>query len=402
MIPGERASNQFTAYRMVGPENPPSGFPKRFAQTTAWSPGSIELKLTGESQRTWQLVTDLPYNIDRHVSIGIAPGRYQLGSAMRTKVSGWSGDITGYLREGNNEWVPAEPSQTAKYELILEITEADAAAIKAFEMEHVDDIAYAWDCSFGMMGRLLSKLSGADNAEALGLLVDQLISSDAGYLIPATPLDVGAWGTRVRLVYNLLCDHSGKRDERREHSPVRRRFEVDANRIIMRVIMGALHPKCAEYVKPEEIPLAFSAPRFEKHLPDAEESVQQKLTAEQLTPVVGPLPVNTQVVWSVDTTQLRLEPPQGLEVGEIFIHATPAITPEPARDENWIIGALKYSHGNVVAHDGTYAWVKVGLLEEPYPDDPDDRGSPGAAGTKLGADEGYVRLRGSLLKEKNS
>ena len=328
MTPNERASNQFTDFRIVGPENPPPGFPKRFAQTTAWGPGSVELKLTGEPQRKWQLATDLPYNINRHVSTGIGPGTYRLGKAARTKVSGWSGDITRYLREGNNEWTPAEPTQTATYELVLAISEADAAAIKAFEMEHIDDIACAWDHSFGMVGHLLSQMSGTDNAEALGQLADQLISRDAAYLIPATPLDPDAWGPRIRWVYNSLCDQSGRRDERTEHSPVGRGFEVTADRIIMRVIMGPLHLSCADYLKPQELPLAFSASSFERYLQDDQKSAQQEPTAKTLAPVGGPPSVNTQVVWSIETTQLREEPPEGLEIGEILIYPTPAITNE--------------------------------------------------------------------------
>jgi hypothetical protein len=353
-----------------------------------------------EPQRKWQLATDLPYNINRHVSTGIGPGTYRLGKAARTKVSGWSGDITRYLREGNNEWTPAEPTQTATYELVLAISEADAAAIKAFEMEHIDDIACAWDHSFGMVGHLLSQMSGTDNAEALGQLADQLISRDAAYLIPATPLDPDAWGPRIRWVYNSLCDQSGRRDERTEHSPVGRGFEVTADRIIMRVIMGPLHLSCADYLKPQELPLAFSASSFERYLQDDQKSAQQEPTAKTLAPVGGPPSVNTQVVWSIETTQLREEPPEGLEVGEILIYPTPAITNEPVRDEGWIIGTLKYAHGTVVANDCLYAWVRLNLLEDPLdPDDPDDHGSLSTAGETLGASEGYVRLRGFLLKE---
>lgn len=394
-----RPSDRFTDYHVTDPKNPPAGFPKVFGQTTAWGPGLVELNLTGEPRR-WQLMTDLPYDINRHKSVGFGAGSYRLGSATRTKISGWSGSIASYLGgKSKVVWVPAEPDRTATYDLTLDINQAAADAIKAFEMEHVDDIDYSWHLSFGKIGALLAQLSGTDVNQVLRQLAIQLISGDSRYLIPARPFDLGAWSKRILQVYQLMCDQSVERDNRNEHSPIGREFEVADNAIIMRVTMGPTHVGSGEYVKPEQIPLVFAAASLEEYMQN-QESIHPEAGTDMLTPASGLLPpVNTNVMWRVTTAQLRENPPAGLEQGENSIYLHPALDAVSTADVNWIISTLQYSGGTAVGHDGSYVWIKLTLCEDQ--DDTNEPAERSRAGRELEAEEGFVRVRGSLLKPKS-
>ncbi|MBB2913098.1 hypothetical protein FHS43_004396 [Streptosporangium becharense] len=380
------------SYRTVGTEEL-HGFPKHLGMSDNWVPNTVTLGTQGGSG-TLTLVSDPPYDSSLHPSIGVGSGTFQFDMATRTS-RGWGGAIVRYLEMGKPcVWTPAEPGE-GTFRLTVEVSAEDAAAVRTAEREHIEDFQLAWDSSFGVVAGLLPRCSADSPEEAIKALVTHLVDAGAAYLIPAEPDDPDNWGPRLLTVYQALCAHSYKRDEKGHHSPVKYEFTVRGDEILIRFVTGPNRPS-TEYVIPGEIPPVFTAAGYEEY------ALKNK-TADLGLPVAtdAGLEVGVKVVWSdAADGQAYEEYPQGPSLEEQIIHDIPSLdTLRYKADIGAINSRLHFEGGTVVALDDTHAWVKINFQDR------DGEGevfwiSGAAKELDLPGGDGYVRLRRHMLKPK--
>jgi hypothetical protein len=223
-------------------------------------------------------------NPDRHLSQGIAEGNYAFDMAINQGGT-WSGQWAATFMSDPRvarSWRPSEPDKGV-FTLYFYVSGEAAEGIRVREQEHIDDFTRAWDVSIGYLQWAVDQVEPAqDITAAVNELVRTLMESDLSYLIPADPTDLGSWGQRAVRVYADLCDHSKKRDDRREHSPASYQFDVDASNpqqktITVQVVLKDAKGNSGAYVLPSEIDVVYGGGQLGGEGEGAEELPQAEI-----------------------------------------------------------------------------------------------------------------------------
>lgn len=118
------------------------------------------------------------------------------------------------------------------------ITEEAAQIIADNEGTHVADLQRALELSMGALQdavHAVNETAGGDlgEPEMMAALVNRLLRTGKGYIVPRDPDDLKSWGPHVKTISETLSSQSSGRDSKKLHSPQKITAKVEGNVIRM-------------------------------------------------------------------------------------------------------------------------------------------------------------------------